>query len=627
MYLLVVESPNKIFRLKGILGPGWNIISTKGHIEDLPKGRLGGKKIIREDGGIISIPWDVDQRVDFGIDISNGFKPFYVIASGKEQVVTQIASAISESERVFIATDPDREGEAIAWSVAKLAGGKVPVHRVSFNSITKQEVTRAIQVPGDINMRLVQAAHARRVLDRLIGFFISPLADAVINGNGAEYRYTVGRVQSPALAIIAGAVEEYRKHSPKGKYRLRIDYDFYGTVGAAGSSMYYVTAFSNRTYSNKAAAYEAAGAARSLIHTVKSVKAYRKSINPPRALKTSTMQARAFTEKGLSIPVSSYSAQGMFQRGLITYPRTDSERLSQEGIDIANTRIMSMYGERYIGSPPVPGDYEFMQGAHEAVRPASLKKERIRTDEEKALYDVIDKYFIASRMSNARVDETTVVMSSPIDDFIARYMSVSDDGFTKHTGDTQRLLCGCVSPPAVLRNVKQGSRVGGLNVSVVEEPDRPPRVHDEASLILACERDGIGRPSTYPDIVRKLRDRGYIEDVAGGEMDAELDSIMHINDDYQMMAVPDRGTDLGFLEASSRGRKVLDYLSSEHPWVVDIGFTREVEQMLDGVANGDTSYSEVIGLVWKKLVETVPDVAFYSNNVQPGGAGTGMSPF
>jgi len=613
MYLLVVESPNKISKLGGILGTGWKIVSTKGHIEDLAKGRLGGRKVIREDGEIVEIPRDVNKRVEFGIDVTNGFKPLYTLIPERESAARQIMAAVAEAERVYIATDPDREGEAIAWSVAKLVGGRVPVHRVKFNSITKQDVVRAIQNPGEIDWRLVQAAHARRVLDRLIGFFISPLADAAVNGAGTEFRYTVGRVQSPALAIIAHAFEEHASFKPTSSFRLRIDYDFYGTVGAAASSLFYVSAFSNNTFNYKAMAYESAAAARNLVHTVKDVKAFRRSVNPPHALKTSTMQARAFVEKGLPVSSSSHLAQHLFQRGLITYPRTDSERLSTEGITLANERIRDMYGEKYIGSPSAPETGEFTQNAHEAVRPVPLRgrDNLFRTDEEKELYSTIDKYFVASRMTPARVDETTVVMTSAVDDFTATYRTVHNDGFTKHTGDTPRLLGGYTSPPAVLKNIRRGVKVTGMNVSVVEEFSRPPRIHDEASLILACEKEGIGRPSTYPEIVRKLKERQYVEDINGFDLETPIDEGM-----FAQAIEAER--DLNFLEASPRGKKILGYLAEEHPWVVDKGFTREVEQMLDGIAEGRVNYGDVVETVWKKLVETVPDVAFYSNDVQSG---------
>jgi len=616
VYLLVVESPNKISRLGGILGAGWKIVSTKGHLEDLPTGKLGGKKILREDGQIVEIPRSMTKRVEFGIDVSDGFKPFYTIVQDKEATVKQISVAVDEAERVYVATDPDREGEAIAWSVAKLVGGRAPVHRVKFNAITESEVTRAMQNPVPIDHRLVRAAHARRVLDRLIGFFISPLADAAVNQDGREYRYTVGRVQSPALAMITDALQKRMSFKPKNAYRLRIDYDFYGTVGAAASSAFYVTALSRNTFMQKAEAYEAAGAARKLVHTVKSMKSLRHTVNPPRALKTSSMQARAFMEKGLPAAVSSQSAQSMFQRGLITYPRTDSERVSAEGKDIATRRIMDMYGEKYVGFPPDPPLGEFGQGAHEAVRPALAKVERFRTDEEKALYGVVDKYFIASRMSPAQVNQTTVVMSCPLDEFTAQFRTIHNDGFTRHTKDTAKLLKGYSIPPSVLRDIKPGMRVGGLNVSVVEEADRPPRVHDEASLILACEKEGIGRPSTYPEITKKLKERGYVDEVDMFDLEMSIDDDAFLRDPATERAV-------NFLETSPRGRKVLDYLSEEHPWVVDRGFTREVEHMLDGIATGEMSYSEVVGVVWAKLVETVPDVAFYSNDVQ---SGMGMSP-
>ena len=610
MYLLVVESPNKVAKLSKILGHGWKIVSTKGHIEDLPAGCLGGLKIIREDGQIVEIPRTVNKRVNFAIDVKNGFRPFYTLISGREAVVAEISEASKSADRAFIATDPDREGEAIAYSVSKVLGGRIPVHRVKFYSITKPEVIRAVQSPTKIDMKLVEAAHARRVLDRLIGFFISPLADAAVNKSGSEYRYTVGRVQSPALALVSEALKKRISHEPKTKYRVRIDYDFYGSVGAAGSSLFYVSALGGGTYARRDDAYSAASAAKNLIHTVKGLKTLRHNVRPPLPLKTSTMQARAFSEKGMPIAVSSRTAQSIFQRGLITYPRTDSERLSDEGVALANEMIMRLYGEKYVGSPGVAGALGRFQGAHEAIRLSGPKPARLWNEEEKKLYSLIDKYFVASRMTDAQVDETTLVVTSAIDEFVSRFRTVHNDGFTRHTGGAKKLLGNYSAPPPALQGVKPGRRISRVHVSVVEEQDPPPRVLDEASLILACEKEGIGRPSTYSDIIRKLKERAYIDDLDPYEMNYELLGNTVID--------PCEDLETNYLEATQRGDKVLGYLLEEHPWVVDKGFTRDVEGMLDQVARGELGYSDVVGVVWQKLTETVPDVASYNEEINSG---------
>lgn len=610
MYLLIVESPNKVAKLSKILGHGWKIVSTKGHIEDLPTGCIGGLKVIREDGVVTEIPWSVNKRVNFAIDVKNGFRPFYTLIPGRESVVSEISEASRGADRVFIATDPDREGEAIAYSVSKVLGGKVPVHRVKFYSITKSEVVRAVQSPMQIDMRLVEAAHARRVLDRLIGFFISPLADAAVNKSGSEYRYTVGRVQSPALALVSEALNRRISYEPKTKYRVRVDYDFYGSVGAAASALFYVSALSKGVYTRRDEAYSAANAAKNLIHTVKSLKTMRHNVRPPLPLKTSTMQARAFSEKGMPVAVSSRTAQSIFQRGLITYPRTDSEQLSDEGIVLANEMIMRLYNDSYVGLPAIAEAPGLSRGAHEAIRLNDLKPAKLWNEEEKKLYSLIDKYFLASRMIDAQVDETTLLVSSAIDEFVARFRTVHNDGFTRHTGETKKLLASYPAPPAVLQGVKPGRKISRVHVSVVEEQDSPPRVLDEASLILACEKEGIGRPSTYSDIVRKLKERAYVEDLDPYEMNYELLGNNTVD--------PHEDMETNYLEATPRGNKVLEYLSGEHPWVVDKGFTRDVEAMLDQVAKGETGYSDVIGVVWQKLTETVPDVASYNDDVSSG---------
>ncbi len=615
MNLLIVESPNKVAKLTKILGHGWKVVSTKGHIEDLPAGYIGGLKAIRDDGVIVEIPRTANKRVNFAIDVKNGFRPFYTVIPGRETVIREIIDALRGVDRAYIATDPDREGEAIAYSVSKLLGGRIPVHRVKFYSITKSEVNRAVKSPARIAMRLVEAAHARRVLDRLIGFFISPLADAAMNKSGSEYRYTVGRVQSPALALVSEALKRRISYERKTKYRVKIDYDLYGSVGAAASALFYVSALSKGVYARRDEAYSAASAARNLVHTVKSLKTMRHNVRPPQPLKTSTMQAKAFSEKGMPAALSSRTAQSIFQRGFITYPRTDSERLSDEGIALANEMIMRLYGQRYIGSPAPARASGLSQVAHEAIRLSDLKPARPWNEEEEKLCSLIDKYFLASRMTDAQVDETTLVVTSAIDDFVGRFRTVHNDGFTRHTGETEKLLGHYSPPPAVLQGVKPGRKIPRVHVSVVEEKDAPPRVLDEGSLILACEKEGIGRPSTYSDIIRKLKERAYIAELDPYEMNYELLGNTTVD--------PKEGLDTYCLRATPRGDRVLAYLAEEHPWVVDRGFTREVEAMLDQLARGATGYSDVIGVVWQKLTETVPDVAAYSNGV---GAGMRMMP-
>jgi DNA topoisomerase-1 len=391
---------------------------------------------------------------------------------------------------------------------------------------------------------------------------------------------------------------------------VRIDYDFYGSVGAAGSSLFYVSALGGGAYARRDEAYSAASAAKNLIHTVKSLKTLRHNVKPPLPLKTSTMLARAFSEKGMPIAVSSRTAQSIFQRGLITYPRTDSERLSDEGVTLANEMIMRLYGEKYVGSPRAGEALGRFQGAHEAIRLSDLKPARLWNEEEKNLWSLIDKYFVASRMADAQVDETTLVVTSAIDEFVSRFRTVHNDGFTRHTGETKKLLGNYAAPPGALQGVKPGRRISRVHVSVVEEQDPPPRVLDEASLILACEKEGIGRPSTYSDIIRKLKERAYIDDLDPYEMNYELLGNTVID--------PCEDLETNYLEATQRGDKVLGYLLEEHPWVVDKGFTRDVEGMLDQVARGELGYSDVVGVVWQKLTETVPDVASYNEEINSG---------
>lgn len=593
MKLLIIESPNKISQLSKILGRGWNIVPTYGHLENLPDGAgLSGKWLTLEaDGRLEEVSAAQRACTRFGVDVANGFKPFYTVSPGQEKTILNIRVAAQQAEAVYIATDPDREGEAIAWSVAKLIPAGVRSSRIAFHSITRSDVMEAVLNPVELDMRLVEAAKARRVIDRLVGFVLSPLAAAALSSASGTYlgakrgknysddRFSVGRTQSAALELIKLRTAEVEAFRPQINYSLQTTYDLFGSAGAAS---YWLKAKSLNPFTNQSIAQLASDMAKKTVHTVKIIVKSVKTILPPPPFRTATMLVAANKKAGMSLSATSAGAQKLFQQGLITYPRTDSCIVSDQAGRAAGYYIEDNYGAGF----HVERDYrdasgEFTQEAHECIRPTDLNSDIHEIDEPlRELYGIIKDSFIASQMKPAQIENIELDIDAGIgEDLAVKSRKVKDEGFLKALGIPRSLA----ETNWIPESLREGMVLRQMEVTLRQGQDRIPpskRLFDEADLVTELDRHGIGRPGTYDGIMSRLSEMKYIDRKTGNK-----------------------------IAVSDKGRKLVNYLEEKHSWVVDKYFTKEMEDTLDEITRGKKNYEEAVSKVWDKLTGTVPELA------------------
>jgi len=538
--LLIVESPAKARTIKRYLGKGFEVEATMGHIKDLPKSTLG-------------------------IDIESGFNPHYKVIPDKRDVVKRIRTQAQKAQVVYLASDPDREGEAIAWHVAEEIGMSAPeVKRITFHEITKKAVEEALQNPKELNRPLYDAQMARRSLDRIVGYTMSPLLWKKVKRG-----LSAGRVQSVALRLVCMRQQEIESFVPRE----------YWTVDAVLTTPSGET-FTARVVTPKEIPDESS--ARSVVQAIESAASIRiesvtrqvRSKNPLPPFITSTLQQAASTRLRFSAKKTMRIAQQLYEglpigkeevTGLITYMRTDSPVISEEAVRSVREHIEREFGEPYL--PDKPRRYrarKTAQEAHEAIRPTNLAYTpgSLRghlTDDQHALYELIWKRFVASQMSSATYDQTTVDVSAGEVGLRATGSVMTFDGFLR-LYDTN----GEETEETLPASLEQGAVLQCSGVEPAQHFTQPPARYTEASLIRELEEKGIGRPSTYAPTISTLLERGY------GKMDGRT-------------IVP---TELG--------RDVNALLVKHYPNILDIGFTARMEDSLDLIEEGRQVYLTVM---------------------------------
>ncbi len=573
--LVIVESPAKTKTLSRFLGKQYVIKATVGHIMDLPKSKLG-------------------------IDVDNGFAPDYDIIKGKEKIIAELKKAAKGVENIFLAPDPDREGEAIAWHVATLLNGKgkgkPKIHRISFNEITKSAVLEAIKNPRKIDMNKVNAQQARRVLDRIVGYTVSPFLWKTIARN-----LSAGRVQSVALRLIcereaeidAFKEEEYWQIMTKLETAKKIAFEARvykiggKTVGTPIDSIKnkiivksekevkkYITELQKHDY------------------TVKEVSKTEKSRKPYAPFITSTLQQEAARVMGIAPKHTMGIAQKLYEGvelgkegsvGLITYMRTDSTRIAEVAIKSVRQHIESEYGKDYLPAKPnVYGKKKGSQDAHEAIRPTDLsltpaKAKKYLSAKELKLYSLIWKRFVASQMNNAKYDVETVIIEGGR--FLLRTSAqrVKFDGFLKIYEETKEPdeNSNGENGNRKIPKLKEGDKIRLNEIYSNQSFTKPPPRYSEAMLVKRLEADGIGRPSTYASIISTLKDRKY----ADGE---------------NRKLTP---TDLG--------KTVSRILVESLPDIFNVKFTAEMEKELDLVEDGTDDWVKVLNKFYKPFMKTI----------------------
>lgn len=557
--LIIVESPAKANTIKKFLGGKTKVVASMGHIRDLPKSKLG-------------------------VDVTNNFEPEYINIRGKGDLIKSLKKAAADAKKVYLATDPDREGEAIAWHLAHILGiDEKEICRITFNEITKEAVQNAVKNPRTIDMNLTDAQQARRVLDRIVGYKMSPvLWKKVRRGLSA------GRVQSVAVKLIVDREEEIEKFIPEEYWNIyvilsdsekkkKFEAKFYGKDGKK------LELHSEEEVKKVLSQIEKAD------YIVKNIKKSEKKKNPAPPFTTSTMQQEASRKLGFSLKKTMSVAQGLYEGvnvsekgtvGLITYMRTDSTRISEEARGYAKKHIESTYGSKYYENRYYKTKAD-SQDAHEAIRPTyiDLEPDAIRaslTNDQYKLYKLIYNRFIASQMATAIYDTVSVDVEANNYNFKANGQTLKFDGFMKLYVES-------------LDNEKQDefTRIPELKVDEIVKKEKidtkqsftePPPRYTEASLVKALEEKGIGRPSTYSPTITTILERRYIEK-------------------QQKQLHP---TDLG---------KVVNKLLTENfEDVVNIEFTAKMEQEFDEIADGREEWKNVIKEFYGPFEKTVEKV-------------------
>jgi DNA topoisomerase-1 len=527
MPLVLIESPNKISKLRKILGNNYTIMASVGHIMDLSKKNMG-------------------------IDL-NTFEATYKVNSDKKSVVKEIKKEASNHEVIYIATDPDREGEAIAFHIAKqLPKRGKTIHRVRFNSITKDAVKDAIKNPETLDDDLYNAQQARRMTDRLVGFRVSPVMwNKGLKGTSA------GRVQSVALRLISEKEKDIRAFVPVEYWDISVDTDLDFSVdfwGENGKSL---------KVKNKAEADKIVNTMNNnkvdLIVSEHSNKKRTRKPAPP--FITSTLQQAASNSFGWGAKKTMSVAQSIFSQGLITYHRTDSIRVDPQKITDVRTRVENAHGKKYLSPAVIQyGPKGGSQDAHEAIRPTYDSPVSPLSKDEKRLLELVDSRFQASQMASAEFDQVAVKMEhrsgGTIYNFKKNGSTMIFDGFLKVYGE--------IKDDVILPAMTVGMNVAWTKVSPSQHFTKPPARFSDASIIKLLEKEGVGRPSTYASILDTLLDRKYVK--------REKKS----------------------LGATEIGIMVSDYLFANFPSIVDTGFTSDMESKLDKIAEGKESILNVL---------------------------------
>lgn len=574
--LVIVESPAKAKTIEKFLGSNFLVKSSFGHIRDL-------------------------EKKGFGVDVENHYAPQYVISEDKKKVVAELKKLSREAQVVWIASDEDREGEAIAWHLMEvLKLNKDKTKRIVFHEITKDAILHAIDNPRELDSSLVDAQQARRVLDRLVGFEVSPVLWKKVKPS-----LSAGRVQSVAVRLIVEREREINHFQSTSAYRISAVFQVKGTKG---ENVELKAELPHRfeKYEEAFAFLEKCKGASFSVENVITKPTHR---TPAPPFTTSTLQQEASRKLGYSVSQTMSIAQRLYEAGKITYMRTDSVNLSQLAINTAKKVISEKIGEKYVHSRQYKTKTKGAQEAHEAIRPTYLENETIGgTSQEKRLYDLIWKRAIASQMSDAELEKTTVTIhiSTAEEKFVATGEVLRFDGFLRvymesndeETNDEQeeKLL-----PPLAIGDSLSCDRIDAVERFSL----RPPR-YTEASLVRKLEELGIGRPSTYAPIITTIQQRGYVvkEDRDGVERNYRTIGLKG-NTIKEEIRKEVFGTERSKLFPTDIGIVVNDYLIRNFEQVMDFNFTAKVEKQFDEIAEGHLIWNEMIDEFYKPFHKTV----------------------
>jgi DNA topoisomerase-1 len=578
--LLIVESPAKAKTIEKILGSDFEVKSSYGHIRDL-------------------------EKDDMGIDINNNFTPRYKVPDDKQRVVKDLKQFAKNAETVWLASDEDREGESISWHLAQVLGLDVnTTKRIVFHEITKPAINAAVQNPRLIDMNLVNSQQARRVLDRLVGFELSPVLWKKIGMKGG---LSAGRVQSVAVKLIAEREREINQFIPTSSFKIEASL---AATDASGKRISFKAEDGGtRTIE---AAEDFLSRCKNANYTVKEIvvkPAKRTSAAP---FTTSTLQQEASRKLGYGVSKTMIIAQKLYESGKITYMRTDSVNLSTTATDQIKNEIIKNYGDKYLQLRNYKNKNESAQEAHEAIRPTDMSESRIHDVETSRLYELIWKRTIASQMSDAILEKTTakIKISTVEDELTASGEVLKFDGFLKiynegnDDEDGENTGFGSESRLPAL-TVNQG--LDFEEMTATEKFTRHAARYTEASLVKKLEELGIGRPSTYAPTISTIIKRNYVEkrDKEGIQRGIRIVKLSKENTIHKIKITENTGAEKGKLFPTDLGLVVTDFLNQHFDKVMDYSFTANIEEEFDKIAEGNLQWNKMVGEFYKPFHDSV----------------------
>jgi len=571
--LVIVESPAKAKTIEKFLGKDFKVKSSFGHVMDLAK-------------------------KNFGVDIDNGFKPNYEVSADKKKLVTELRKDAKAADMVWLASDEDREGEAIAWHLFNaLKLDKDKTRRIVFHEITKSAIVKAIENPRDIDLNIVNAQQARRVLDRLVGYEISPVLWRKVKPS-----LSAGRVQSVAVRLIVEKEEDIKAFKPVSSYRVTAKFyidDLQKTILEAELPKKFKTKEEAHSFLNDCLGSE---------YKVSSIEKKPGKRSPAPPFTTSTLQQEASRKLGYGVSKTMVVAQQLYEAGFITYMRTDSVNLSTLAIGVAKETIKSLYGEKYSKTRNFSTKSKGAQEAHEAIRPTYLENQAISGDaSQKRLYDLIWKRTIASQMAEAQIEKTVINIdiSKSSEKFKAQGEVITFDGFLKvylesrdeeEDQDTKGML-----PP-----LKNGQSLALNCMLATERFTKHAARYSEASLVKKLEDLGIGRPSTYAPTISTVQKRGYVVKEDRDGFKRNITEIKLSNGQIETTEKTEvYGAVKNKLLPTDIGVLVNKFLTTHFNEIVDYQFTAKVEKEFDDISKGQKEWNQMIGTFYKPFKEQV----------------------
>ena len=601
--LVIVESPAKAKTIEKFLGKDYRVMSSFGHIRDL-------------------------KEKDFGIDVTKNYKPDYVIPSDKKKLVADLRKSAEESDVVWLASDEDREGEAIAWHLYEVLGLKdKETHRIVFHEITKTAILNAIENPRDINLDVVDAQQARRVLDRIVGFELSPVLWRKIKPS-----LSAGRVQSVTVRLVVEREREIQQFQAEASFRVVATFK---VKNEAGQDVEFKAELRNR-FATEAEAKSFLESAISANYNVESIETRPTRRTPAAPFTTSTLQQEASRKYGFPVATTMRVAQSLYESGKITYMRTDSVNLSDLALNTAKAEILEMAGEKYYTRRTYSPKSKGAQEAHEAIRPTYINVHEIEgTAQERKLYDLIWKRTIASQMADAEFEKTTAVINIDNSDekFVATGEVLKFDGFlnvymesTDDDSMVETQYIASQSAEGMLPKLAEGEILSMSQMQAQERFTQRPARYTEASLVRKLEELGIGRPSTYAPTISTILARDYVEKKEI-QNEARPYRILTLKNGKikEEDKVEKASIEKGKLSPTDIGIVVNDYLLANFPNIMDYNFTARVELDFDKIAEGKLEWTKNIDGFYTQFHPNVEE-AMHSTGKKAGERELGIDP-